>query len=57
MLSQKLDQASIVRQNVYRPSFDLCQNALMEVVDLVSHTGRLANTLTACKLPAVPSNA
>lgn len=54
MLSQKLDQASIVRQNVYRPSFDLSQNALMEVVDLVGHAGRLANTLTVRTMPAVP---
>jgi len=57
MLSQKLDQASIVSQNVYRPSFDLCQNALMEVVDLVSHARRLANVLTTRKVPALPPNA
>ncbi len=56
MLSQKLDQASIVRQNVYRPSFDLCQNTPMEIVDLVSQAGKLANTLTVCKVPAVPPN-
>ncbi len=56
MLSQKLDKSSIVRQNICRPCFDLCQNTLMKVVDLVGHTGTLANTLTACKMPAVPPN-
>jgi len=43
--------------DVYRPSFDLCQNALMEVVDLVSHARRLANVLTTRKVPALPPNA
>lgn len=56
MLRQELDQTSVVRQDIYRPSFDLRKNALMEVIDLVGHAAMLANTLTAIKLPATPSS-
>lgn len=54
MLRQELDQPGVVRQDIYRPSFDLRNNALMEVIDPVDHTAMLANTLTTNKLPAVP---
>ena len=56
MLGQKLNQASVVRQNVDRPRLDLCQNALMEVVDLIGHAMMLANALTERKMLAVPPN-
>ena len=50
MLCQQFNQASVVRQHVDRPGLDLCQNALMEVVDPIGHAKRLANTLTAHKV-------
>lgn len=37
MLSQQFSQAGIVRKNVYRPRFDLCQNARVEVLDQERH--------------------
>src|SRR3546814_6021316 len=51
---------SVVCQNVHRPRFDRCQNALMEVIDLVGHAGMLANTLTPrnmCVATAYPVRA
>lgn len=37
VLCQEFDQTSVVSDNVDRPRLDLCQNARMEVLDLVRH--------------------
>jgi hypothetical protein len=37
VFDQELDQTGIVRENVYGPRFDFGKDAVVEILDLVSH--------------------
>ncbi len=53
MFRQKLDEARVVSKDIDRPRFDLCEHALVEVLDSERHLSMLAKTLTLCNLLAI----
>lgn len=46
VLHEQLNQVGVVREDIYRPSFDLSQNLGAVVLDFIRHWPKLANTLT-----------
>lgn len=50
VFDQQFNQTSIVRKDANGPRLDLGKNALVEILDLVAHRHRLAETLTRCNV-------